>query len=134
MGVGAFAYYRRVVENQKSQLLDEIIRVAEKVGAPDEMLTDLKRAKVETQFTKAVEDVKHGIPASLLVSGHNPLTLLHSALSKGIHARTDEECLALAASIRCVLADMADRLGHALKERAELDEAVNKLMKPYVDN
>jgi hypothetical protein len=28
LGIGAFSYYRRVVENQKSRILDEIIKVA----------------------------------------------------------------------------------------------------------
>jgi hypothetical protein len=32
LGIGAFSYYRRVVENQKSRILDEIIKVAKKVG------------------------------------------------------------------------------------------------------
>jgi hypothetical protein len=129
MGIAAFAYYRRVVENQKNRLFDEIIRVAEKIGASSEMLQDLNAAKKETQFTKAVEAVKHGIPSGLLIDGHNPLMLLHKALSEGLHAKTDEECLALATSIRSVLADLADRLGHALKGRAELDAAVRRLMK-----
>jgi len=129
MGVGAFAYYRRVVENQKNRLLDEIIRVAEKIGASQEMLDDLQEAKNESQFTAAVNAIKHGIPSALLLSGHNPLTLLHAALSEGLHAQTDEECLALATSIRIVLADLADRLGHALKDRAELDAAVSRLVK-----
>ena len=129
LGVGAFAYYRRVVENQKNRLLDEIIRVAEKIGASREMLDDLIDAKNETQFTAAVGAVKHGIPSALLVNGHNPLTLLHAALSEGLHAQTDEECLGLATSIRVVLADLADRLGHALKDRAELAAAVTRLMK-----
>jgi hypothetical protein len=129
MGVAAFAYYRRVVENQKNRLLDEIIRVAEKIGASPEMLADLNEAQNETQFTAAVRAVKHGIPSALLLNGHNPLTLLHAALSEGLHAQSDEECLALATSIRIVLADLADRLGHALKDRAELDAAVTKLMR-----
>jgi hypothetical protein len=30
MGIGAFAYYRRVVENQKNRIIAEIKRVAEK--------------------------------------------------------------------------------------------------------
>src|SRR5690606_22181448 len=38
LGVGAFAYYRRVVENQRSRLLDEIVRVAKKVGAKQPMV------------------------------------------------------------------------------------------------
>jgi hypothetical protein len=129
MGIGAFAYYRRVVENQKNSLFDEIIRVAQQIGASKEILSDLEAAKKQTQFSSAVDAIKHGIPSALFIDGHNPLTLLHTALSKGLHARTDEDCLELATSIRVVLTDLSDRLGYALKERSELNAAVSKLMK-----
>jgi hypothetical protein len=128
LGVGAFAYYRRVVEDQKNRLIDEIIRVAKKIGASTEMVADLEEAKVKTQFSEAVDSIKHGLPQTLMVNGHNPLVLLHRALSQGIHAKTDEECLEMATSIRLVLADLANRLGEALKEHAELNAAVTKLM------
>ena len=90
LGIAAFAYYRRVVENQRTRIVDEIIRVAEKIHASAEQVADLKAARVETQFSRAVEAIKHGVPESLLIDGHNPLTLLHSALSEGLHAQTDE--------------------------------------------
>lgn len=129
LGIAAFAYYRRVVENQKNRILDEIIRVSEKLAAPKEVLDDLNGAKKETQFSKAVSAIKHGIPQALLVNGHNPLTLLHTALSEGLHAQTDEQCLELATSIRVVLTDLVERLGNALKEHAELNTAVSRLLK-----
>jgi len=129
LGIGAFAYYRRVVENQKSKILDNIIKAAEKTRTSPEMIAALRKAKDQTQFKRAVEDVKDAIPESLLVDGHNPLTLLHSALSDGLHARTDEECLDLAQTIRLVLGDLADRISQALKDDRELNEAISRLMK-----
>ena len=129
LGIAAFGYYRRVVENQKNRIFDEIIRVSQKIGASKEILDDLNAAKNETQFTKAVGAIKHGIPQALLVNGHNPLTLLHSALSEGLHAQTDEQCLELATSIRVVLTDLVERLGNALKDHAELNTAVSRLLK-----
>jgi len=36
LGIGSFIYYRRVVENQKNRILSEIIKVSEKIGAPEE--------------------------------------------------------------------------------------------------
>jgi hypothetical protein len=36
LGVGAFVYYRRVVEDQKNRILTQIAKVAETVGAPPE--------------------------------------------------------------------------------------------------
>jgi hypothetical protein len=129
LGIGAFVYYRRVVENQRNRVIDEIIRVAEKVGASQEVLDDLSRAGQEQHFTKAIEQIKHGLPQTLLINGHNPLTLLHSALSEGVHSQSDSDCLELAQSIRVVLTELAERLGQALKDEAELSNAVNRLQK-----
>ena len=128
LGVGAFAYYRRVVENQKSNLLAEIIKVAQKTGASSKTIETLQTAQQENQFSKAIDMVKDAIPESLKFNGHNPLTLLHTALSDGLHARTDEECLELATTIRRVMQDLAERVGTALKDHAELGAAVSRLM------
>jgi hypothetical protein len=129
MGIGAFVYYRRVVENQKNRILDEIVKVAQKMNLPEELVLRLKSAESENQFSKAVESIKDAIPQTLLVEGQNPLTLLHSALSQGVHALNDEERLELATSIRVVLTDLAERLGQALKDEAELNAAVSRLLK-----
>ena len=128
LGIAAFAYYRRVIENQRNRIFDQIVKVASKLNAAQEMIHDLETAKKETQFTKSVEAVKHGIPQTLLIGGHNPLLLLHAALSEGLHAQTDEQCLELATSIRVVLTDFVDRAAAALKEEAELATAVSRLL------
>jgi hypothetical protein len=128
LGIAAFAYYRRVIENQKNRILDEVVRVATKLGAPTEMLNDFSAAKAEMQFSRAVGSIRHGIPQALLVDGHNPLLLLHSALSEGLHAQTDAECLGLATSIRVVLTELVERMATALKEEAELKSAVSRLL------
>lgn len=128
LGVAAFAYYRRVVENQKARIIDEILKVAEKLDADQELIAELKAAKQETRFTEAINRVKHGLPQVLLINGHNPLTLLHSALSEGLHAETDEDCLGLATSIRVVLTELVERMATAVKEEAELTSAVQRLL------
>jgi len=128
LGVGAFAYYRRVVDNQWRRLVAEIIRVAETTRAPQPMIDALKAAAEETQFSKAVEMIKEGIPEVLKVSGHNPLTLLYAAISDGLHDGTDQHCLDLAASVRVVLTELAERLGQALKDEKELNTAVSNLL------
>jgi hypothetical protein len=54
--------------------------------------------------------------------------LLHSALSDGLHQRSDEQCLEIASSIRVVLAELSERLAQALKDEAELNKALSRLM------
>lgn len=128
LGVGAFIYYRRVVENQKNRILEEIIKVSEKIGAKPEKIDVLKNAVKETQFSAALKNAKDAIPESLLINGHSPLLLLHGALSEGVHALSDEKCLELASSVRIVLGELSDRLAQALKDEAELSKALGTLM------
>jgi hypothetical protein len=127
LGIGAFTYYRRVVERQKNRIIGEIRRVAEKIGVQPNVLGVLDAALAENQFKRAFELAREAIPESLLVGGHNPLTLLHSALSDGIHDKTDAACLELATHIRVVLADLSERMAQALKDDAELAKAVAAL-------
>ena len=128
MGIGAFSYYRRVVENQKGRIIAEIARVAQKLGAKTSVLETFKLAEKETQFSKAIDEIKDGIPEVLRIGQHNPLTLLHAALSEGLHEHTDKECLEIAQEIRVVLTELAERLSQALKEEAELQTAVSRLL------
>jgi hypothetical protein len=128
LGVGAFVYYRRVVENQKSRIISEILKVAERIGAPAEKLQSLRASITEVQFSVAMSSIRDAVPESLLINGHNPMTLLHSALSEGVHNLSDEECLEIASSIRVVLTELSERLSQALKDEAELKNALSKLM------
>jgi hypothetical protein len=128
LGVGAFAYYRRVVENQRNRIFDKIIEVSRRLQAPAEAIAELEAAKQEHQFKAAIEHIKHGLPQALLIDGHNPLILLHTALSDGLHERSDEHCLELATSIRVVLADLSERIAQVTKDERELKQAVAHLL------
>lgn len=127
LGIAAFAYYRRIVEDQKDRIFDKIINVVEKTSPDNELVQELKSAKTETQFTKSVEMIKRTLPQSLLINGENPLLLLHSALSEGLHNHTDEECLIIAQDVRTVLSELAAKLKSALNERNEVTDAVKRL-------
>ena len=126
LGIGAFAYYRKVVDNQWRRLLEEIEKATLRTGGDVHLIQD---AKEEDQFSKAVALVKDAIPPAIrLDGGHNPLTLLYAAISHHLHSETDEKCLELARSVRLVLGHLAERLDLILKDKAELDEAVSRLL------
>jgi hypothetical protein len=128
-GIGAMAYYRRVVENQKNILIREFRKAAQRLGAPTDLLKSLEEAERETQFSTAIDMIKPGIPPHLLIVGQNPLALLHKAASIGLHNETDEECLKAAEAVRTVLTEMADRIGTVLKDQSEIEDAVKQLQK-----
>jgi len=127
LGIGAFSYYRRVIDSQKDKIFDEIIKVLNLTTGNETLIQELTGAKTETQFTKAVDKIKTALPDGLKISGHDPLTLLYKALSEGLHSHTDEECLENAHDIKLVLFQFSERLDSALKDDAELSSAVNRL-------
>lgn len=127
LGIAAFAYYRRIVENQKNRLLDEIRKVAERENPNPELLAQIEAAKQERKFAAAVDKIKRGLPSSIAVHGTNPLTLLYGVLSANLHEESDESCLKLATAVRVVLSEFADRLSVALRDDQQLKVAVSTL-------
>lgn len=129
LGIGAYTYYRRVVENQKNRLIDKIIAVEKTTGSSDEAIQLLESAKADAQFSKALNNINEAIPESLRIAGrHNPLTLLYATLSDGVHNLSDEDCLSLAHDIRTLLQELARRLATALEEDSELKASLSRLL------
>lgn len=130
LGIGSFAYYRRVVENQKNLILERIETAANRLGADEAFLEALNRAKGERQFTRSISLVKDKVPERLKIKGRNPLLLLHRALSVGLHGLSDEQCLKQAHAIRVVLTGLASNIAQITADDAELTTALKTLEKP----
>jgi len=126
-GLGAFSYYRRVIENKKTELLKEIRKVAVATGADSETLESISKAITNFKFSEAVDNFKFAIPKELLIKGHNPLTLLHQVLSEGIHDQTDEECLGDATAIRHLLIEFSEKVDIILHDNKTLQDSVSIL-------
>ncbi len=127
LGIAAFSYYRRVIENQKAALFDRILQVARVVDPSPAFANNIVAAKREIQFAKAIEMLGTGFPQSLLVNGHNPLKLIHSSLSDGLHAASDEQCLTVATGIRLVMSRLTELMSSVLSDDEQLRKAVNAL-------
>jgi hypothetical protein len=128
LGIGAFAYYRRVVELQKSRLIDELVNAIKRLGGNSQALETLEEARGEQQFSKALELMADVTPKEVFVSGQNPLKLLHGPLSVGLHGMTDEECLTKAHSIRVVMGALLERIQMITEAKSELDAAIKDLL------
>lgn len=128
-GIAAYAYYRRVVENQRTRLLQEILKVAQRSGSTPDIVEGLEKALREPSFDRTISAAKPLIPKRLYIKDENPLTLLYPPLSKGIHQMTDDECISLAKAVRVVLIELADRMGELLKDTKEIEDAVTVLTK-----
>lgn len=130
LGIGAYGYYRRIVENAKFELVNSVLEVARATNALPAQIELLKKAQLETQFSKAIEMLRDvsAIPAVLLIEGHNPLSLLHDLLSEGIHQLGDRECLERAQEAEVILCEIADRMQIAMTERKKVKAALTSIM------
>ncbi|CAN7457042.1 hypothetical protein [Rhizobium sp. LjRoot254] len=128
LGIGAFAYYRRVVENHKNDIFDRIIKVCQTVEPQTKLIAELHAAKKEVSFFKAIEQIKTALPQGLLINGNNPLTILHSALSVGLHNESDDECLRPAHAVRLILTDLVQKMAILRQDGTDLRNAVSLLL------
>ena len=99
-GIGAFVYYRRIIELKIDDLLNRITEYfpETKINEYKEILEKVKREK---NADKKIEIVKNIISDEIIPN--NPLKSLYDILSKGIHKLSDEDCLESASAIRTLL-------------------------------
>jgi hypothetical protein len=116
-GVGAFAYYRRIVEDLLDELLTEIREFVSSEGL-EEYSAALEKAKASHRAVDKIDHVKDLLPSALRPKSLNPLALLHQALSQGLHSESDEDCLEYAGSIRNALVFLVHQM-NAQRESAE---------------
>ncbi len=102
-GVGAFAYYRRVVEDIIGTLLNDIGALLKNDPAYETYQTNLANVQASKSAEARIAVVKDLLPPTLRPRGINPLGDLHEALSQGLHADSDEECLMIAEATRASL-------------------------------
>jgi hypothetical protein len=133
-GIGAAAYYRRIVEDRKEALIVAAKSVAQKMNASSDTLALFDRAKDMPSFDNAIKLIKDAVPTDLFIEGKNPLTLLHHFTSMQLHDMTDTECLEVAESLRLVLITFSQNVERVLRERVGLQEAVKRLEKRLSSN
>lgn len=112
-GIAAFAYFRRIIENNIFKLLDLIKDEAENVTNKDEIFEALAELKKESPMSDKIKVANKALPEYLKPSGLNPLGRLYQVLSEGVHSLNDQECLEKASEIQeCVkylVSELSDR-------------------------
>jgi hypothetical protein len=108
-GIGAFAYYRRITEEIIDELLESITDLIE-----TEHKTKYREALEKTKQTRVTQEkidlVKDLLPSILKPEGMNPLGVLHSKLSEGLHEETDQSCLENATYIKDILTFLINQI------------------------
>lgn len=126
-GIGAFAYYRRIVEKIIGNLLEQISDLMSGTDK-ERYLAALEKVGKTTVTEEKIKLVKDLLPPVLRPDGINPLSTLYEVLSEGLHGKPDEECLSLAAQVREVLLFLVNQVTASKEAKKNFTESMRKLL------
>lgn len=126
-GIAAFAYFRRVVENNISALLDLLQKDAESSGSDKTVLDALADLRKDTPMSEKIKLANLALPNHLKPDGLNPLGRLYQVLSEGVHSLSEAECLEKAAATSECLTFLVSELASRSEHRARFKSLVGKL-------
>ena len=126
-GVAAFAYFRRVVENNIDKLLDLVQEDAQSSSANTEVNSVLVELKKNSPMSKKIEIANHALPEHLNPDGLNPLGRPYQVLSEAVHNFSEEECLSKAKITSECLAYLVSELASRKKHRDQFKSMIGGL-------
>lgn len=127
-GIGAYVYYRRMIEEIIDYLLDSMPDLMESEDK-EKYVEALKKTKETKNAREKIELVYDLLPPTLTPNGINPLKTLYGALSEGLHGKNDGECLKNAEIIRETSIFLVKTILQYKKERMEFTDKMKKLLK-----
>jgi hypothetical protein len=126
-GLGAVSYIRRVVEDKTEELIEVVAQLAEAHQIDTEIIKQVRAAKTErTTYDQKLKIAATVLPKSLVIDGVNPLDVLYSLVSAGLHDLTEEQCIEIADETKSVFEYTFTRLRAEISERKEFAEKVKK--------
>lgn len=127
-GIGAFSYYRRVLESSIEKILKSIRSVLESEGSL-EGVKKINEALEKHSMNDKVNIAKEAIPISLTPGGKNPLKIIHHCLSIGIHNLSEDDCKENSERIRVALSYLIKTLSQRNEDQKTYIETLNELDK-----
>lgn len=124
-GIGAFAYFRRIIEKELINIIEDIKSLPDSSEAQITSLLEEhnKHPKVHTIYEK----IFPYLPNSLKSLGDNPIRLLYNQTSEGLHSYTEEECLKRAETILKLLKFVIIKINEEKSELKELKDHIKNL-------
>ena len=126
-GIGAFAYYRQILE----KIIDGLLKDLEMFFSDDASLKkyqeELSKVQDGQNATAKIRIAKDLLPRQLQIEGENPLGRLYGVLSEGRHSGTDERCLELAELVRIVLVHLVEKVEFDKESGREITKSLSQI-------
>lgn len=125
-GIGAFAYFRRIVENEILNITNKLIDNNQ--GAKEKLETALGEFGKNRQMSKLIEILTPFLPTNILLPNGNSLAALYRYTSDGIHNLSEDECTERSINIELLLKHVIIELRNQ-ESRNDANDALNNLKK-----
>lgn len=125
-GVAAFAYFRRIVENNIDRLLDLI---KESIDTESPLAAKIAELKATSPMSDKISIANHALPDYLKPDGFNPLGQIYGLLSDGVHSLPDEQCLDKAKDLQVCLEFLISELAAHKKNREDFKNRLSAMRK-----
>jgi len=124
-GIGAFAYFRRIIENEIKRIIKDISLI--EFEGVDKVKAAYRAYEQNHQMATLITAINPYLPSSLILNGDNPIQLLYKQLSEGIHTLPEEECLERANMINILLTYVIKKVNEEKYQLKDVTEAMKKL-------
>jgi len=128
-GLGALAYFRRLVEDGSSLLIDLFAKRAEAEG-DTEVAAQIRAAGLAPHMEDRLKVAAAALPPTLRPGGVNPLSVLYHHYSRGIHGLSDDECLVVAQHLQSSLEYIFSNWRRQMEDAADFRRTVEKWSNP----
>ncbi len=126
-GIAAFAYFRRIIELNISQLLDLLASDLDPSDKQNPMNLAIDELRKESPMSDKIKVANKALPEYLKPDGLNPLGRIYGMLSEGVHSLTDEQCLNKAESLQACLSFLITELASRKRNRDKFKKMVGSL-------
>jgi hypothetical protein len=120
------AYLRRVVDEKTDELIDVMAELSRTFGVEEKEISNLLKAKKEVRFEDKMKVAAELIPEAVKPGGVNPLGQLYKHTSVGLHAKTDDECIAIFDDLKADFEYVFRNLHLQAEERREFAKRVQE--------
>lgn len=126
-GIGSFAYFRRIIENEIKRIIYDISEID--FEGRQSIKKALAQYEIDHQMSKLIDSINSHLPKSFESLGDNPIRLLYDQLSQGIHRDSDDDCSTKAEQIDIILKYVIRKLNEEKYQISEVKSALKTLRK-----
>jgi len=125
-GIAAFAYMRRIIEQNIEMLLD-LLADDTSSSNDEDIAKALLALKAQSPMSDKIKVANKVLPNYLKPDGLNPLGKLYQLLSEGVHSMSDSECLERASNLKACIKYLVSELASRKANREKFKLLVGNL-------